>query len=500
MVFSEMLDRGRVPGSPDFGTLLRQRRLAAGLSQEALAERARMSTQGISALERGYRRTPQRETLALLVGALALDDEQRGQFEAAAARTALLGRWAPVSVGPWAEGATANLPLALTSFVGREVELGEIAVLLGDHRMVTLSGAGGIGKTQTALRAATARSDATDGAVCFVGLASLVNPALVVAAIGSALGVQEVPNHPLLDTLLAYLKNKSLLLILDNCEHVIAEAATVADALLAGCPNVRILATSREPLRAAGEYTYRLPSLRVPLLDETHRWGVMDVLEYGAIALFNERALAVDHCFRLSDENAPIVAEVCRRLDGIPLAVELAAARISMLPLKGLVEKLDDRFRILTRGERTTLSRQQTMRATIDWSYDLLSAPEQRVFERFSVFGGGCTLAAATDVCADDVRRMACSTCFHHSLINRSLLPISKRVNLAITFWNRSGSTRERSSRHTVKKVPSHTVMRSRILSRLGGLTARTSMSLTKLFARRPTGNSTTGGRRSSGR
>jgi transcriptional regulator with XRE-family HTH domain len=248
----EMEDRGRVLGSPDFGTLLRHYRLAAGLSQEALAERARMSTQGISALERGYRRTPQRETLALLVGALALNDEQRGEFQATAARSALRGPWVRVAVGPWSDGATANLPLALTSFVGREAELGEIAALLGDHRMVTLTGAGGVGKTQTALRAATALSDATHGAVCFVGLASLANPSLVVPAIGSALGVQEVPNRPLLDTLLAYLKNKSLLLILDNCEHVITEAATVAGALLAACPNIEYTYPRHQPRTVAG--------------------------------------------------------------------------------------------------------------------------------------------------------------------------------------------------------------------------------------------------------
>ncbi len=409
-------------GSPDFGTLLRHYRLAAGLSQEALAERARMSTQGISALERGYRRTPQRETLALLVGALALNDEQRGTFEATAARTVLLGRCAPVTVGPWADGATANLPLALTSFVGREAELGEIAALLGDHRMVTLTGAGGVGKTQTALRAAAALSDATDRAVCFVGLASLVNPSRVVAAIGSALGVQEVPNRPLLDTLLAYLKNKSLLLILDNCEHVITEAATVAGALLAGCPNIRILATSREPLRAGGEHLYRLPSLSVPTPEVSHRVGAAGAAEYGAIVLFTHRARAVDHRFALSDKNVPIVAALCRRLDGIPLAIELAATRVNQLPLKALAEKLDDRFRILTGGERTALPRQQAMRATIDWSYDLLSPQEKRVFERLSSFAGGCEFAAAAAVCGDEENTEAELFDMLSSLVNKSLL------------------------------------------------------------------------------
>jgi predicted ATPase/transcriptional regulator with XRE-family HTH domain len=381
--------------------LLRHYRLAARLSQEALAERARMSTEGISALERGFRRTPQRETLALLVSALALDDEQRGEFEATAARSVLLGRGAPVTVGPWADGATVNLPLALTSFVGRESELDEIAGLVREHRMVTLTGTGGVGKTQTALHVASALSDA-EGAVCFVGLAPITNPSLVAAAIASTLGVQEVSSRSLLETLRAYLRNKSLLLILDNCEHAITEAAIVAATLLRGCPRVRILATSREPLKAAGECTFRLPSLSVPPPEVGRRLRAADAAAYGALVLFTDRARAVDHRFTLTDENAPIVAEVCRRLDGIPLAIELAAARANLLSLKALAERLDDLFGILSGGERMALPRQQTMRATIDWSYELLAAPEQRVFERLSVFAGSYTFAAAATVCGGE--------------------------------------------------------------------------------------------------
>ena len=173
---------------------------------------------------------------------------------------------------------------------------------------------------------------------------------------------------------------------------------------MVGCPQVRILATSREPLRAAGEHVYRLPSLRVPSPEATRRLSA-STPRYGAIALFNDRARAADHRFTLADENAPIVAELCRRLDGIPLAIELAAARVNQLSLNALAQKLDDRFRILTGGDRTALPRQQTMRATIDWSYDLLAAPEQRVFERLSVFAGGCTLAAATAVCGEVEKR-----------------------------------------------------------------------------------------------
>jgi predicted ATPase len=338
-----------------------------------------------------------------LAEALALDGEQRRDFEAAAKRAGLARRGgASGAAGPWIESGGSALPFALTSFVGRETELEEIATLVRQHRLVTLTGSGGVGKTQTALQVGNALGDTTEGAVCFVGLAPIGDPSLVVAAIASALGVQEVLNHPLLETLLAYLKNKKLLLILDNCEHVIAQAAIVAGALLAACPNLRILATSREPLRAAGENAYRLSSLSVPSPEAARRLGTVGAAAYGAIVLFADRARAVDHRFTLTDENAPIVAEICRRLDGIPLAIELAAARVTLLSVKAIAKKLDDRFRILTGGDRTALLRHQTMRAAIDWSYDLLDAPEQRVFQRLSVFAGGSTLATAAAVCSDE--------------------------------------------------------------------------------------------------
>ena len=295
-----------------------------------------------------------------------------------------------------------NLPLALTSFVGRETELGEIARLVHDHRLVTLTGAGGIGKTQTALQVGAALSETAGTAVCFVALAPVGDPALVVAAIASTLSVQEVPDHPLLETLMAYLKNKTLLLILDNCEHVITEAAIVAGALLAGCPRCAILATSREPLRTAGEHTYRLPSLSVPAPERAQRLSAAEALSYGAIVLFSDRARAVDHRFMLNDENASAIAGICRHLDGIPLAIELAAARVNMLPVHVIAKRFDHRFVILTGGDRTALPRQQTMRAAIDWSYDLLAAREQRMFEQLSVFAGGCTVATANAVCAGE--------------------------------------------------------------------------------------------------
>jgi predicted ATPase/transcriptional regulator with XRE-family HTH domain len=371
--------------SSDFGTLLRHHRLAAGLSQQALAERAQLSIEGVSALERGYRRTPQFETVALLAGALALTTEQRVVF-AAAARSGAGRDSGSVTVGPWPNAKSAVLPLSLTSFVGRHAELEEITALLRDHRFVTITGAGGVGKTQTALRTVAAGTEPDERAACFVGLAPVRTSASVASAIASALGVQEVPNRPLLDTLVAYIKDRTLLLILDNCEHVRSEAAAVVETLLRSCANLRILATSREPLRAGGERLYRLPSL--PLDD--------------ACRLFADRARAVSLRFELGPGNATIVAQICRRLDGIALALELAAARVNVLSIKGIAENLERRMRVLTLGDQTGPPRQQTMRATIEWSYELLSAPEQRTFERLSAFAGGCMLDAAVTVCAGE--------------------------------------------------------------------------------------------------
>ncbi|MBV8529961.1 MAG: helix-turn-helix domain-containing protein [Candidatus Eremiobacteraeota bacterium] len=382
-----MEDEARAFGSPDFGALLRRYRVAAGLSQEGLAERARLSASGVGALERGDRRTPQRETLALLSDALTLSPEQRREFALVAARSAPARRQSVGSVtrGPWPTADRSGLPRPLTSFVGRSADLAEVAALTSEHRLVTLTGAGGIGKTRLALEVAIALNSA-DNPVWFGALAPVGEAGFVIPAIASAIGVQGVPHRELLETVLAYLKNKTRLLILDNCEHLIAEAARTVASLLAGTEYVHVLATSREPLRVAGERIYRLRSLNVP----------------DAVALFSDRAQAADHHFALTDQNAASVAEICQRLDGIPLAIELAAARTNVLTAATLAEMLEHRFKILVSAERAASPRQQTMRATIDWSYNLLSAPEQRVFERLSVFAGGCTLGAAAAVCAGE--------------------------------------------------------------------------------------------------
>ncbi len=381
-------------GPSAFGVLLRQLRLAAGLSQEALAERARTSAVTIGALERGVRRAPYRETVALLAEALALRPPERSKLEAAAVRPQ---RHKGVAAAlPRAAG---NLPLALTHFVGRQTELADLEELVGAERMVTIAGAGGIGKTRTALEVAAAASASAGNGAWFVDLAPLTDPALVASAVASALGLAEQSDRPVLETVLQHLAGRRALLVFDNCEHVIDAAARVAEALLAACPGVRVLATSREPLRIGGERVYRLPPLPFPPPGGT--LDARDALQYAAVTLFADRASAADASFRLSDESAAAVAEICRRLDGIALAIELAAARVNVVEPRRLATLLDERFRVLEGGKRTALPRQRTMWALIDWSYDLLSDEEKRLFRRLSVFGGGWTPAAAADVCGD---------------------------------------------------------------------------------------------------
>ncbi|HEY2475613.1 MAG TPA: helix-turn-helix domain-containing protein [Candidatus Cybelea sp.] len=406
------MEDGRIRGSSEFGALLRRFRLKAGLSQESLAERARMSANGIGALERGYRRSPQHETLQLLAGALALSEDERRTFEAAAARSApahRLGGGSNVTVGPWVSPATTSalLQLALTSFVGRKTELEEIAALVHEHRLVTLTGPGGIGKTQTALHVA-GYVDGEGGTVRFAPVAEANNAGAMLAAVAAAFGVQESPHRPLHESLFGYLRDRSVLLVLDNCEHLIADAAHLAATLLTGCPGLRILATSREPLHLAGERVYVVPSLKID----------------AAVELFSDRARAIDHRFALTPQNEPIVAEVCRRLDGIPLAIELAAARVKVLPPRELAHKLDERFRVLTGGDRSALPRHQTMRALIDWSYDLLTPEERALFRRLSIFAGGFTLEVAAGICGEAERDEIDVLGLLSSLVDKSLVHI----------------------------------------------------------------------------
>ena len=313
-----------------------------------------------------------------------------------------------------------NLPAQLSSFVGRDEVVAEVKTLLEEHRVVTLVGTGGAGKTRCAIQVGAELVDGSGDGVWLAELAPISEPSLVANVVARALSVQESLNRPMLETLLAYLKRKRLLLILDNCEHVIEEARRVVAAIVHRCPEVRILATSREGLNIAGEEAYRMPSLAVPSESETQ--SSEELSSYGAVQLFTDRAISADKHFAFSDENAPYVAEICRRLDGIPLAIELAAARVKVLSPKQLAQKLDERFRVLTGGDRSALPRHQTMRALIDWSYDLLSDNERKMFRTLSIFAGSFTLESASAVCSEEAIDEIATLDLLSSLVDKSLV------------------------------------------------------------------------------
>lgn len=293
-----------------------------------------------------------------------------------------------------------NLPRELTTFIGREQEIEEIKGMLKEHALVTLIGSGGCGKTRLALQTATDLIHKFEHGVWLVELAPLADASLVPQAIASALGVFEEPGLPILESLKKQLKNQKLLIVLDNCEHLIGACAQVADGLLRSAQHLKVLATSREALGVPGEATWKVPSLSLP--DPTH-FALDELLEKSeAVRLFAERAAQASQDFAVTEANASSLASICLRLDGIPLAIELAAARVKALPVEQIAARLDDRFRLLTGGSRTALPRHQTLRATIDWSYNLLSDQEKLLLMRLSVFTGGWTLEAAETVCAGD--------------------------------------------------------------------------------------------------
>ena len=287
-----------------------------------------------------------------------------------------------------------NLPAQISSFVGRETEIAEVAALIERHRLVTLVGSGGVGKTRLSLHVAAELVDSFSDGVCFVELAPLGQGEYIPTTVASALGITLPSEGDLVEHLARALKGKEQLLVFDNCEHLVEGAARVISTILHAAPKVKVLASSRQGLGVAGEATYQVPSLGLPGKDDPNP-SAIDVLRYESVALFVERARAASATFPLTDENAPIMAEICRRLDGIPLAIELAAARVKMLGPKQLRDRLDERFRVLTGGSRDVLPRQQTLRALIDWSYDLLDERERVLFRRLGVFVNGFTLEGA---------------------------------------------------------------------------------------------------------
>ena len=376
----------------ELGTLLKKLRGEAGLSQQTLAERARISVQAVSALERGYRRAPYRATLERIAEALALPAQMRQLLEQTARRERgprLVPERPPHD----------NLPRQLTSFLGRDDVVETIAGLAGTAPLVSIVGTGGVGKTRVAIEVARKLLDRFSHGVWLVEFGPIQDPGLVPHALAEALHVQESTHRTLLDTLSSYLSRKNVLIVLDNCEHVISEIRTVAGTLLRASSHLALLATSREPLGIAGERVFHMPSLAVPERDVSSPARAM---QYGSVALFADRVRAVDFHFAVTADNVAPVVEICRRLEGLPLAIELAAARASVLSPREICAHLDRTFELLTASGPAAVPRHATMRAAIDWSYELLSERARLLFDRLAIFAGGFTLETATAVCQGD--------------------------------------------------------------------------------------------------
>lgn len=382
-----------------FGTLLRRYRLAAGLSQEALAERASMSARGVSDLERGLRRAPRRDTVVLLARALGLRAEERAELEATVVRRRLLPAIEKTSPNSTLPVPTTSLPTTLTRLVGRAGDVTAVTALLArpEVRLLTLTGVGGVGKTRLAIAVAKNLSGHYADGVAFVPLAALNDPDLVLPTVAGMLGLRPSGQSSPSQQLREYLGHKNMLLVLDNLEHLLSAAPSLTE-VLGMCPGVHVLATSRARLHVRGEHRYDVPPLALP--DQSTLSDASALGEVAAIALFVERAREGDPTFVFGSDNAAAVGALCRHLDGLPLALELAAPRLALFSPAMLLARIERRLGVLTGGGSDLPERQQTLRATLAWSYDLLHAGEQALFRQLSVFAGEATLDAVVAVCA----------------------------------------------------------------------------------------------------
>jgi predicted ATPase/transcriptional regulator with XRE-family HTH domain len=405
----------RVDLAPELalGDLLRDHRHSAGLTQEQLAERAGVSPRSISDLERGGGHVPRRDTVRLLARALSLDGQARRMLESSVERhrkTLRVERRPIAEEHPPATPPEApapgqhNVPRALTSFVGRDVELDRLATALIATPLLTLVGAGGIGKTRLAHELVRRHHGQFPDGCWVVELGSLADAALLPVAVAAAVGLRSERVHDLLGALTDYLGGKQILLVLDNCEHLIEASAQLAANLLGKCPRLHILATSREPLLIGGESIWKVKPLEVP---QRAQAATLDELAANpAVRLFFDRARAAGASINLTPDNAPAIARICQSVDGIPLAIELAAAWAHVLSIQQLADRLNEDVGLLHSTNRSIPPRHRAMRATIDWSYELLTERERTLLNRLSVFAGGWTLEAVEEVChGDDVNR-----------------------------------------------------------------------------------------------
>ena len=402
-----------------FGTWLRKQRRALDLSQKALADQVGCAEVTLRRIEAGTLK-PSKELASILIEKLGIPDLERSTWISFA--RGLSGF--PTSTTPSLSEPITNLPAPLTSFIGREKEQSDVIRLLAKHRLITLTGSGGIGKSRLSMKVGEQIAGDYPSGVWLVELAPILDPALVPHTTALTLGLREDPKRPVIDMLCDYLRDKRMLLLLDNCEHVLDACAQLIDALLKTCPQLKILATSRESLNITGEAIYRVPSLTLPnpqqILDNFRN--------YESILLFEERAQLVRLEFSVTVENVASVAQICQRLDGIPLAIELAAAKVAAFSTQQITEQLHESFNLLAQGSRTALPRQQTLRASINWSWNLLTESEQRLILQLSVFAGGWTLEAAQSVCDGDVLTLL------NSLVSKSLIVIDQRTETHVRY------------------------------------------------------------------
>ena len=410
-----------------FAELLSRHRQESGLTQEELAERTGLSVRNIAYLERDRTRTPRKQTVEHLAEALGLLGRDYAAFKLAA-------RHLPdSSQGESAGTAAHTLPAPLTSFVGREREIEATGEMLPRKavRLLTLTGAGGVGKTRLALEVARRTADHFPDGVWFIDLSPIVDPGLVLPAIARCLGLAEVPGRPILEVLKLRLQDAQALLVLDNFEQVVL-AAPQAVELIVVCPGLKVLVTSRVLLRVSGEHHLPVPPLQAPAPGEA--LDVESLQRYEAVRLFVERVSALDPEFVLTGENAHVVAEICRRLDGLPLALELAAARSTLLSLHEILSRLQHSLGLLTGGARDLPERQRTVRATIEWSHELLGEGERRLFQRLGVFAGGWTVDAAEAVCGEGEPGLVVLEALG-TLVDSSLVRRDAREHTETRFW-----------------------------------------------------------------
>ncbi|HEX2280815.1 MAG TPA: BTAD domain-containing putative transcriptional regulator, partial [Thermomicrobiales bacterium] len=338
----------------------------------------------------------------------------------------------PVAVEGGPEAPRHNLPESVSRFIGRASEKEEVSRLLASTRLLTLTGPGGSGKSRLSLEVARGILDEYPDGVWLVELAALSDPDLIPYEIASTLEIRDTASQPVMETVRLWLRSRRLLIVLDNCEHLVDACARIVEALLRSTPGLKVLATSREPLRIDGEVTWLVPSLSLP--DPQMTGDPRDLLRYEAVQLFIDRATSISPGFSLTYENAGDVAQICNRLDGIPLAIELAAARARALSAGQIVERLSDRFSLLGGGSRSGLSRQQTLRAALDWSYDLLSEPERVLFARLSIFSGGFRLEAVEAICSISPLDRADIVDLLAQLVDRSLV-VTGQEHGATRYW-----------------------------------------------------------------